>query len=153
MLRLSIRSVINALFVCSIAACSTPKLRQETNHEPRQVQASLPVNAEPDFKRINSGMLPSGTQVTYLLDGLSIEELLKSRFPALRSVGGKLRAGWEDLVLANGTPFRRMMFYYSTRDDLEEKTMHGPCGQSILVWFNFQGDVAGIYTSQKSCPL
>ena len=153
MQRLSARFVINALLACAVAACSTTMPSGETNHESRETQSSLPINVEPSFERINSGMLPSGTQVTYLLDGPSIEEVLKSRFPALLSDGGKLKAGWEDFVLANKTPYRRMMYYYNTRDDLEEKTMHGPCGQSILVWFNLQGEVVGIYTEQKSCPL
>jgi hypothetical protein len=91
--------------------------------------------------------------VTYLLDGPATEEVLKSRFPALRSDGGKLTAGWSDFVLANKIPYRRMMYYYNSPDDLAEKTMHGPCGQSILIWFHLQGEVAGIYTEQKSCPL
>jgi hypothetical protein len=153
MQRLSSRFLIIALSAWAIAACSTTTPSPPATREPQESQASLPVKVEPSFRRISSGMLPSGTQVTYLLTSRSIDEALRNHFPALRADGGKLNPGWEDLVLSNETPYRRMMFYYNTRNDLEAKSMHGPCGQSILVWFTLQGEIAGIYTARKSCPL
>ena len=145
--------MIIALFAWAIVACSTTSPIPPATREPLVAQASLPIKVEPSFKRINSGMLPSGTQVTYVLTSHSINEALKNQFPALRTDGGKLTPGWEDLVLSEETPYRRMMFYYNTRSDLEAKSMHGPCGQGIFVWFTLKGEIAGIYTDRKSCPL
>src|SRR6478672_6794766 len=148
----SIHVLAISLSAATVPACSTFKATEPASDVHQDFQSRLPVIIEPSFERTHSGMFQSGTQVTYLVTGPSVEETLKDQFPVLRSPGGSLNQGWEDFVLSNGSTYRRTIFHYKSKSDLEAPTMHGPCSQGILVWFTLQGEIKGVYTQPKSCP-
>jgi hypothetical protein len=110
----------------------------------------LRVNAEPKFHAMRYAALPSGMQMTVLWTTEDLRAKLKVEFPALASDHAYLSLVQEQLISSEDTPYRRISFSF---DDGATTTMHGPCGQSIFMWFNSAGRLSGTYVAPVSCPL
>jgi hypothetical protein len=112
--------------------------------------SELPVKVEPKFKQVQYSSLPAGTSMVVLWTSHDLLNKLRDEFPALKSEVGYLTFGPEDLIVSEGIPYRRIMFSYM---DATSNTRHGPCSQSIYMWFNSTGSIAGTYVKRRSCPI
>ena len=111
---------------------------------------NLPVKVEPKFKRVPYSSLPAGTSMVVLWTSHDLLKKLKQDFPDLQSEVGYLNFGWEELIVSEEIPYRRIMFSYK---DAKASTRHGPCGQMIYMWFDSAGSSTGTYVERRSCPI
>ncbi|MFC5579465.1 hypothetical protein ACFPOA_15765 [Lysobacter niabensis] len=111
----------------------------------------LPVRAQPPFQEITYAGLPAGTEMVVRLDTAEIIASLKNRFD---SVLVPERSGFslqqEELILSNGTPYRRVWVHY---EDSATWSTHGACGQNIYAWFRASGELADVFVEPLVCPI
>ncbi|MCA9232648.1 MAG: hypothetical protein KDA57_18505 [Planctomycetales bacterium] len=140
------RILSSSLIACSalLVGCSSAPYRGLP--EP----IALPESAEPAYDRANYQALPPGTAVVVRFSTEELKTKLMRQFPALASDRASLVLVEEDLVTAGQAFYRRIWFSYGDEATL---TIHGTCGQNIMLWFTVTGELYGTFVDEMFCPI
>jgi len=145
MLTKTIAALATAILALSASSCGTVR------PEPMPSPIQLPTHGEPSFQRITYAALSAHTDMIVRLDTADVIAALKNRFGATLSPDRSwLSFQREELILSNGTPYRRALFRH---DDSATFNMHGTCGQNIYVWFRASGEVSDVFVEPLFCPI
>ena len=141
------RHTLSVLGLSALALTACVSVRAER----MPVPIELKVRAEPAFQKISYAALPTGIAMHVRLDTAEVigqlKQQLHGQFSPDRSA---FTLQQEELVLSNGTPYRRIWVNYL---DTATWSTHGSCGQNIYAWFPPTGELAEIFVEQLVCPI